>query len=127
MSVYHNFLLLDWLLDLLFVAHLVASTRTGFYVDDEKEMRRTVVRSTYLRSTRGLMDMLACVPLDLLQGATGWNPAWRLNKLLRVGCLRAHMARLQAPTPDPNPTSPPRLRAASLRPVRHAESAARPA
>jgi hypothetical protein len=86
----------NWLVDLIFVANIALHADAGFLLDGQKEMRLEVARRYYLRSALFVADAVACMPLDFLQAATGWQPWWRVNKLLRLPVLFVHLARLEA-------------------------------
>ena len=83
------------------MANVAIHLRLGYFVADEKVMRADLASRRYRSSIQGWLDVLACLPLDIFQAASGWHPAWRLNKLLRVWSLSVHLKTLQRSTAKP--------------------------
>ena len=83
---YYAALPLAYVIDLAFAANVFIHLRTGFFdpVSGEKVMDRQRAARHYLYSARGVLEISAAVPFDVFQAATGWNPLFRLPKILRL-------------------------------------------
>ena len=86
-SYYNAFdatLVVEYLIDLVFVLDLYSGFFVSYFEEDVKVMQRHQIVHQFLRSPRFWMDAMACLPLDLIQAAIGWNPLTRVNKLFRL-------------------------------------------
>jgi CRP-like cAMP-binding protein len=83
-------LVVEWLIDLCFIGDLALCFLVSYNVDDVKILSRHRIRHRLLRKPRFYSDVVACLPLDLVQAATGWTPLCRVNKLLRLWTLAHH-------------------------------------
>ena len=93
--------IIDLVIDVIFLVNIAVSMRAGYFVADTKEMRREIISKRYLKSKQGWSDIMACIPLDVIQAATGWHPIWRVNKLFRIWSLSTHTYALQISTTKP--------------------------
>ena len=98
----HAVFVIDWLVDLAFIVDLWVQFNTGF-LDEEGTLiiLKSRVRRRYLTSAKFVFDAAACLPLDLLQPLTGWEPRLRLNKYLRIWSLIAHFSQLMGSVESP--------------------------
>ena len=62
---------------------LYLAFHTSFHNEDVKVTEHALIVRTLVRSTGFWMDATACLPLDLIQLAVGWNP---LTRLAHIRC-----------------------------------------
>lgn len=98
---YHPLVPLTYTLDVLFVANVLVHFRTGYFVSGDKVLDRASIARHYTRSPLGLVEMAACVPLDVLQLVSGWTPYWRVHKLLRLASMPVYLQRLTDASSSP--------------------------
>jgi len=101
-SAFHASYVFEWLVDAAFLVNMAVQLNVG-YVDDEgaKVTSLPVIRRRYLLSSGFVFDLLAALPLDLLQLSVGWTPALRANKYLRLWAMRAYLRRLLETSENP--------------------------
>ena len=95
-------LIAEYVLDVAFVADLASGFFVSYYQDDVKILNRRLIMRKFVRSPRFVFDAVACLPLDVLQLAVGWNPLCRVNKLCRLYSLVHHTGFLERQTPNPS-------------------------
>lgn len=83
---YWSMMPLAYLIDIVFMVHVGVQFRTGYFdkTTGEKVMDKDLVVRHYGRSVRGVIEILAVLPIDLVQIGTGWTPLVRLTKILRM-------------------------------------------
>ena len=69
--------------------------------EGSKVIRKSLVRRRHITSATFVFDAIACLPLDMLQVATGWEPLLRANKYLRIWSLVKHLSQLMALVESP--------------------------
>ena len=94
-------LVLEYLIDVAFLLNLALGFAVTHFAGEEKVAEPARIARHYVRSPRFWADALACLPLDVVQLAVGWNPLCRANKLCRLYSLAHHAALLQRATPTP--------------------------
>lgn len=95
-AAYLRALFIDYLVDIVFVVHLVLNVRLVGRREGAVLVQPSARR--YALSVSGVCDACACLPLDLFQATQGWNPAWRVLKLLRLSSIRSSLNTLQRAT-----------------------------
>ena len=95
---FHWLLPVEWTVDLLFVANVAIHLNVGFVQFGSKVMEKSTVRARYLYSLHGVADLVGVLPLDLLQGASGWAPAVRATKMARILAIHRSLDRIRAST-----------------------------
>jgi len=70
----------------IFINMRLATLKGGIYETDVDVLSKRYFHSVYF-----MIDVLVSLPLDLGMIGTGWNPAWRLNKILKVAGLRRYL------------------------------------
>ena len=94
-------LVLEWIIDIFFLLDLASGFFVTFFVENVKQFSRQVIRRRLLRHPRFYSDLLACLPLDIIQASTGWTPLARANKFLRLWSLVHHTGILADATNNP--------------------------
>jgi len=98
----HAGCIVGWLIDLLFVANFFVQSSVGFIdVEGTKVMDQHRSRLQYIHSIQFVCDLVALLPLDIFQFATGWNAWWRFNKLFRVYAMWGYLHKLQKMSVNP--------------------------
>uniref|UniRef100_A0AAV2JUC2 Ion transport domain-containing protein n=1 Tax=Knipowitschia caucasica TaxID=637954 RepID=A0AAV2JUC2_KNICA len=96
-------LVLDYLCDLMYVADMVITLRTGFLEQGLLVSDRSRLKDRYLRSRVFLRDLASLLPTDLLYLAFGiQTPLVRINRLLRTPRLSEALDRMETRTSYPN-------------------------
>lgn len=92
----HSVYVVDYFIDCVFAVNVVASLYVG-YIDDEgtKVMMLSRIRQRCRLSVGFYLEVIAILPLDFIQIGTGWAPAVRVTKLLRIWSLKNYLGRLQ--------------------------------
>lgn len=94
-------LVIEWLIDAVFVVDMLMTFFVGFFEADVKVMVRSLCRRHYAWTLRCALDATAALPLDLIQMGVGWTPFSRANKLVRLYSLAHHMKVLQGVSHQP--------------------------
>lgn len=82
----HNllyFLCLDYFFDVIFVLDIIIQCRTGFLSEGQLVLISSQLWRHYSRSTGFVLDCLSVLPLDFLYFLFGFEPLFRLGKLLK--------------------------------------------
>ncbi|ETW09616.1 hypothetical protein H310_00151 [Aphanomyces invadans] len=87
---------LSIVLETCFLADIFLKTRTGFHFYGNKVMDRTRIQQRYLRSLHFVIDVLAVIPLNLVNVTRDQrSEAWNINKLLRLFKLSSQIEHLE--------------------------------
>ena len=87
---FHGYLVAEWLIDVLFVADLCVVRRRIGHSDGSRSWRWR----QHVRSVPGVADIVACLPVDVVQLWIGWSPWVRVNKMCRLVSLMASLRNL---------------------------------
>lgn len=78
-------LLLDYAGDLFLLLDIALTFRLRYVQRGSEVSDLTLIRTRYLRGNFGI-DVVSSLPLDFFMLIAGrWQPAWRLNRLIRLG------------------------------------------
>ncbi|RHY01209.1 hypothetical protein DYB36_000253 [Aphanomyces astaci] len=84
------------LLETCFLADIVLKTRTGYDYYGNKVMDVVRIRQRYLRSLNFFIDVMAVMPLNLVNISRATrSEAWNINKLLRLFKLSSQIEHLE--------------------------------
>lgn len=102
-SRYYALLPLTYLIDVCFAINVLIHFRTGYFESSSgaKVLERTRIMRHYARSVRGVAEVAAALPLDLLQLAIGWTPFVRVLKVLRLYSMPLHLRTLSETSVTP--------------------------
>ena len=99
---FHSVYIAEWAVDFFFLCNIILHLNVGYFNSDgEKILATKKIRRHYMFSTAFVFDVLAFLPLDLLQLSIGYQPALRVNKLLRLWCVKDYIRRLQLTSANP--------------------------
>ena len=99
-SSYDLLFVLDYAIDFLFLLDLFLRLRVYAYVSyangrNEVIMDRKQIQAQYIRSEWFAIDLLACIPWDIISLGTGYYTLCRFPKLARIWQISPLLSRLQ--------------------------------
>ena len=99
---YWGFLVLDYIVDFVFVLDIYVQSRTGYMENGELVINALKTRYHYKKTAGFWLDCLTVLPLDLLYFVSGVNPVFRLPRLLKIHRFLMFYERIQVVTNRPN-------------------------
>ncbi|KAK3726876.1 hypothetical protein QZH41_005354 [Actinostola sp. cb2023] len=95
-------LVLDYGCDIIYIADIVVSMRTGFLEEGILQTNSRKLRNHYIRSASFFIDAAAIVPLDLLYIFIRYIPAVRINRVVKFHRFWHFLDRTESRTTFPN-------------------------
>ena len=100
-SSFHPLAALNYVIDIFFLFNVMLHFRTGYIEHGEKVLDGKSIVRHYTHSVQGILEIIACIPVDIIQAGIGHTPFVRVNKLLRLYSIPAQLRLLQQTSVTP--------------------------
>ena len=92
----------DYLCDLIYILDILVSMRTGYLEDGILQKDAEKLKRNYLHTLSFKLDAAALVPLDVIYFFIGFEPAIRMNRLIKYHRFWHFLDRTESRTTYPN-------------------------